>query len=133
MTDFPHLGYFMSLFVLFSAFRDVKSTSFKGTVDIADGILIFANFFAFPHHKLNSTPVESRTVLGEQDCIAACTESSKCRSFNFKQVPDADGNFICHLLDADKFNSSELFNASVEFHHYSFTVSQCEARKDLPV
>ena len=109
--------------IIFSSLHVVHSSSFKGAMDLADGILVYANFFSFPHHKLNSAPVESRTVLGEQDCIAACTESSKCRSLNFKQVPDADGNFICHLLDADKFNSSELFNASVEFHHYSFTVS----------
>jgi hypothetical protein len=102
---------------------EAQSSSFKGVTDVADGILLYANFFSFPHHKLNSTPIESRTVYGEQDCIAACTESSQCRSLNFRPVPDANGQFLCHLLDTDKFNSSELFNASLEFHHYSFTVS----------
>ena len=113
--------YFVVVVSLSSSVKSLKSV--KGAMDFADGILVYANFFSFPHHKLNSTAVESRTVLSEQDCIAACTNSSKCRSLNFKQVPDANSNFICHLLDADKFNSSELFNASVDFHHYSFAVS----------
>ncbi|KAL9965637.1 hypothetical protein ACROYT_G029467 [Oculina patagonica] len=94
-------------------------------MDFAGGILVYANFFPFPHHKLNSTPVESHAVSGEQDCIAACTESSQCRSLNFKPVPDENGKFICHLLDTDKFNSSQLFHASVDFHHYSFA-APCE-------
>ncbi|XP_078381760.1 uncharacterized protein LOC144664478 isoform X3 [Oculina patagonica] len=112
---------FLYFFFVASLSPSVKSlTSFKGSVDVADGILVYANFFPFPHHKLNSTPVESRAVSGDQDCIAACAESSQCRSLNFKPVPDENGKFICHLLDTDKFNSSELFNASVDFHHYSF-------------
>ncbi|XP_078381756.1 uncharacterized protein LOC144664477 isoform X2 [Oculina patagonica] len=125
MTFFPHHAHLMSLFVFFLAFKKVNSTSFKNSIDVADGILVYANFFPFPHHKLNSTPVESRAVSGEQDCITACTESSQCRSLNFKPVPDKNGKYICHLLDNDKFNSSELFNASLDFHHYSFT-APCE-------
>ncbi|KAL9965638.1 hypothetical protein ACROYT_G029468 [Oculina patagonica] len=108
-------------FIVASLSSSVKSlTNFKDSIDVADGIVVYANFFPFPHHKLNSTPVESRAVSGEQDCIVACTESSQCRSLNFKPVPDENGKFICHLLDTDKFNSSELFHASVDFHHYSF-------------
>ena len=122
MKVLSHRAYFMPIFVLFLAFSKVKSTSFKGSTAFDDGILLYANFFPFPHHKLNSTPVESRAVDGEQNCIAACTESSQCRSLNFKSVADANGKFSCHLLDTDKFNSSELFNASLDFHHYSFTV-----------
>ncbi|XP_078381763.1 uncharacterized protein LOC144664479 isoform X2 [Oculina patagonica] len=125
MKVLPYKACFAPLFVVFVAFRNANSTSFKDSIDVADGILVYANFFPFPHHKLNSTPVESRAVSGEQDCIAACTESSQCRSLNFKPVPDANGKFICHLLDTDKFNSSELFNASLDFHHYSFT-APCE-------
>ena len=101
-----------------------QPSSFKGAIDVPDGILVYANFFPFPHHKLNSTPIESRTVYGEQDCIAACTESSQCRSLNFRTVPGANGKFLCQLLDTDKFNLSESFNASLDFHHHSFTVSR---------
>jgi len=109
-----------SLFMLLYA---AQSSTFKGVIDVADGILVYANFFPFPHHKLNSTPIESRTVYGEQDCIAACTESSKCRALNFRPVGDANGKFLCQLLDTNKFNSWELFTVSLEFHHYSFMVS----------
>ena len=101
-----------------------QSVSFKGVIDVADGILVYANFFPFQHHKLNSTPIESRTVYGEQDCISACTESSQCRSLNFRTIPDANGKFLCQLLDTNKFNLSELFTTSLEFNHHSFTVSK---------
>ena len=114
----------MSLYV-------AQPSYFKGATDVADGILIYANFFSFPHHKLNSTPIESRAVYGEQDCIAACTESSQCRSLNFKPVRDANGKLLCQLLDTDKFNLSELFNASLDFHHHSFTVSACDEKLTL--
>ena len=124
MIVLPYQAYSMSLFLLLLAFRNGKCSSFKGTMDVSNGILVYANFVPFPHHKLNSTPVESRAVYSEQDCIAACTESSQCRSLNFKPVPDSNNKFICQLLDTDKFNSSELFNRSLDFHHYSFTVSE---------
>jgi len=111
----------MSLYV-------AQSLTFRGTIDVADGILIYVNLFSFPHHKLNSTPIESRAVYGEQDCFAACTESSQCRSLNFKPVRDANGKSLCQLLDTDKFNLSGSFNASFDFHHYSFTVSTCDGK-----
>ena len=103
----------------------VKSFSFKGSFDVSDGILLYANAFPFLNHKLNSTPFESRVFRSEEDCIAACTKTSRCRSLNFqfKAIPERNRNFVCHLLDTDKFNSSELFNASLDFHHYSLTVS----------
>ena len=101
-----------------------RSVSFKGVIEVADGMLVYANFFPFPHHKLNSTPIESRTVYGEQDCISACTESSQCRSLNFRTIPDANGKFLCQLLDTNKFNLSEVFTTSLEFNHHSFTVSK---------
>lgn len=108
-----------------------QPSSFKGAIDVADGILVYANFFSFPHHKLNSTPIESRTVYDEQECIAACTESSQCRSSNFRTILDANGKFLCQLLDTDKFNLSESFNASLDFHHHSLTVSTYDEKFSL--
>jgi len=81
----------MSLYV-------AQSSTFKGLIDVADGILVYANYFPFPHHKLNSTPIESRTVYGEQDCIAASTESSKCRALSFRPVGDANEKFSVSTL-----------------------------------
>ena len=116
--------YFTFLISIFLVqFKTAKPTEFKGSIDVSDGIIIYANLFPFPNHKLNSPPFETRTVDVEHDCIEACTDNSRCRSLNFKQVPELNGKFICHLLDTDKFNSSELFNTSLDSHHYSFTVS----------
>lgn len=108
-------------FLCISLCKDQLS-SLKGVIDVADGILVYANYYPFPHHKLNSTPIESHTVYGERDCISACAESSQCRSLNFRPVPDANGKYLCQLLDTDKFNSSESFHGSLDFHHHSFTV-----------
>lgn len=58
------------------------------------------------------------------DCVEACTEHLQCRSLNFSPILRVDNKSICHLLDADKFTSLDLFIESSEFHHYSFTVSQ---------
>jgi len=107
-------------FLCMSLCKDQLS-SLKGVIDVADGILVYANFYPFPHHKLNSTPIESYTVYGERDCISACAESSQCRSLNFRSVPDANGKYLCQILDTDKFNLSESFNGSLDFHHHSFT------------
>ena len=109
-------------------FKTAEPTNFKGSIDADDGILFYANVFPFSHQKLNSTPFESRKVNGEQDCIALCTESPRCRSLNFKLVPEANGKFNCDLLDTDKFSSSEVFlNTTLEFYHYSMTVSVSDA------
>ena len=119
------LHFLVLLLYSFCLLREVKSTSLKGSIDAGDGILLYSNFFAFPNRKLHLTPVDSPAVESEDECIEACNENSKCQSLNFKPAPNADGKFTCHLLDADKFTSSErLFNVSTDFRHYSFTVSQ---------
>lgn len=84
---------------------------------------MFANPVPFYGHQLSSVPIQSKEVEDEKGCIFECVNTTKCQSVNFKTVAEADEKYICHLLDADKFIFPELFSASVEFHHYSFTVS----------
>ena len=109
----------------FCQLKQVQSTSLKSSVVVGDTILLYSNFFTFPHHKLNSTSsIEPHAVDSEDECIAECNENPQCRSLNFKPVAEADGKHICHLLDADMFTSPESFNSSSEFHHFSFTVSR---------
>lgn len=102
---------------------EIKAPSFKGEMDFTGGIINYANFIRFLNHKLNhSEVVEARAVRDEDECMAACTENSNCRSLNFKTTPDADGKHTCQILDADKFVSHDLFVSSGDFHHYSCTV-----------
>ena len=92
-----------------------------------DGSLNFANFVPFFNHTLinNSAVVESRAVKDQEECIETCTENANCRSVNFKTIPDANGKYNCQLLDTDKFaEKNNRFIASLDFHHFSFTVCQ---------
>ena len=116
--------YLFLLLLSFCLIKEVNSTSLKGLVDVEDEIFLYSNFFTFPLHKLHSTPIDSRAVKSEEDCVEACTENSQCRSLNFSPVSTADGKFICDLLDTDKFATPDsIFQESSDFHHYSFTVS----------
>ena len=110
------------VFIFFFQFKEAIFTDYKSSFDVSNGILSFANLFSFPNYLLNATPFESLFVYGEQDCLQACTESPRCRSLNFK-VSKLHGKFLCNLLDTDKFKSLKLFGASLDFHHFSVTVS----------
>jgi len=68
--------------------------------------------------------MDIRSVVNEEECIATCTENSECRSANLKTTPsDESVEHVCELLDTDKFASYEEFEESLDFNHYSFTVS----------
>ena len=112
---------FVSIFLF--QFKEAIFTDYKSSLDVSDGILDFANLFSFPNYLLNATPFESLFVYGEQDCLQACTENPRCRSLNFKEGPRLHGKFLCELLDTDKFKSLKLFVPSLDFHHFSATVS----------
>ena len=117
------LDFIFTLIPLLCMFGVGKSTSFKGSFDTTRGTFMFANAMPFHRHQLSSVPIESQEVDDKEGCMFACVNATQCQSVNFKTVSEANRKHICHLLDADKFVSSELFNVSVEFHHYSFTVS----------
>lgn len=100
----------------------VKSTNVKGSFDTANGTFMFANPVPFYHHQLSSAQVESQEVKDVEECIFACGKTTQCHSVNFKTAAEANGKFLCHLLDTDKFVSPVLFTESLDFHHYSFKV-----------
>ena len=103
---------------------DDSSGRLQDSTEVSDGIILFANVFSFPHHKLDSRPFETHAVNSEQDCIEICSQISRCRSLNFKHGAEESDEFDCHLLDNDKFNSSALFEKNPDFHHYSLAVSR---------
>ena len=120
MTFKLYCTIFASIF--FFQFKEAIFTDYKSSLDVSDGILSFANLFSFPNYLLNATPFESLFVYGEQDCLQACTENPRCRSLNFKGSK-VRGKFLCNLLDTDKFKSLKLFGETLDFHHFSVTVS----------
>ena len=121
MTFKLYCTIFASIF--FFQFKEAIITDYKSSLDVSDGILSFANLFSFPNYLLNATPFESLFVYGEQDCLQACTENPRCRSLNFKEGSQLHRKFLCKLLDTDKFKSLKLFVRSLDFHHFSLTVS----------
>ena len=121
MTFKLYCTIFASIF--FFQFKEAIFTDYKSSLDVSNGILSFANLFSFPNYLLNATPFESLFVYGEQDCLQACTENPRCRSLNFKEGSQLHGKFLCKLLDTDKFKSLKLFVRSLDFHHFSLTVS----------
>ena len=121
MTFELYYTIFVSIF--FFQFKEAIFIDYKSSLDVSDGILSFANLFSFPNHLLNATPFESLFVYGEQDCLQACTENPRCRSLNFKEGFQLHGKLRCELLDTDKFKSLKLFVPSLDFHHFSVTVS----------
>ena len=120
MTFKLYCTIFVSIFLF--QLKEAIFTDYKSSVDVSNGILSFANLFSFPNYLLNATPFESLFVYGEQDCLQACTENPRCRSLNFKGSK-VHGKFLCNLLDTDKFKSLKLFGATLDFHHFSVTVS----------
>ena len=108
--------------------KEVNATSYKGAKLFDEGILNFANFVPFFNHTLiteDSAVVESRAVKDQEGCIETCAENANCRSLNFKTIHDANGKYNCQILNTDKFaERNNKFIASLDFHHFSFTVCQ---------
>ena len=73
---------------------------------------------------LNITSIGRNLIQDENDCGYACLENSSCFSYNVAAFPDVNGKLLCELLPSDKFNNSDKFNASKEFHHFYTPVSQ---------
>lgn len=92
----------------------VKSTNVKGSFDTANGTFMLANPVPFYHHQLSSAQVESQEVKDVEECIFACGKATQCHSVNFKTAAEANGKFLCHLLDTDKFVSPVLFTESLD-------------------
>ncbi|CAH3116498.1 unnamed protein product [Porites lobata] len=75
---------------------------------------------------LNITSIGRNLIQDENDCGYACLENSSCFSYNVAAFPDVNGKLLCELLPSDKFNNSDKFNASKEFHHF-YIPSPCDS------
>ena len=73
---------------------------------------------------LNISSIGRNLIQDENDCGYACLDIPSCFSYNVAAFPDVNGKLLCELLPSDKFNNSDKFNASKEFHNFYIPVSQ---------
>ena len=88
------------------------------------GGLFYVNFMIDQFSYLNVTSIGRSLIQDENDCGYACLEIPSCFSYNVAAFSDVNNKRLCELLPSDKHNNSDKFNASKEFHHFFFPVSQ---------
>ncbi|XP_073259149.1 protein lin-12-like [Porites lutea] len=89
--------------------------------------VFYANFVISEFSYLNIPSIgRELNTQGGNVCGLACLEIPSCFSYNVAAFPDVNGKFLCELLPSDKFNNSDKFNASREFHHVSIA-SLCDS------
>ena len=87
------------------------------------GNFFYVNFMISEFSYLNITSIGRNLIQDENDCGYACLKIPSCFSYNVAAFPDVNGKLLCELLPSDKFNNSDKFNASREFHHIYIAVS----------
>ena len=73
---------------------------------------------------LNITSIGRNLIQKEGECAFACLNIASCFSYNMASFPDVNGKFLCELLSSDKYNNSDKFITSKEFHHFHIPVSE---------
>ena len=88
------------------------------------GEFLYVNFMMNEFSYLNITSVGRNLIQEEDDCTFACLKIPSCFSYNMANFPDVNGKFLCELLSSDKYNNSDKFITSKEFHHFHIPVSE---------
>lgn len=84
----------------------------------------YGNFKPELNHYLTAKTVASSFVVDTFDCVFKCMEETACYSLNVASYPNADGLYLCELLDIDKYRSLESdLQEDGDFHHFSPLVS----------
>ena len=117
-----HLEHFSSSFFKLTSLS--PRFSWKAFSQGSIGGLFYVNFMIDQFSYLNITSIGRNLIQDENDCGYACLEIPSCFSYNVAAFPDVNDKRLCELLPSDKFNNSDKFNASKEFHHFFIPVSQ---------
>ena len=117
-----HLEHFSSSFFKLTSL--CPRFSWKAFSQGSIGGLFYVNFMIDQFSYLNITSIGRNLIQDENDCGYACLEIPSCFSYNVAAFPDVNNKRLCELLPSDKFNNSDKFNASKEFHHFFIPVSQ---------
>ena len=89
-----------------------------------------ALFMRHDKHRLTAPQGIHGTTTKEESCISCgltCGRFTWCFSFNFGINPYRDGKHVCEILSTDKYNNSEGFQPSQEFHHFSIVVRKFDS------
>ena len=88
------------------------------------GDFLYVNFMINEFSRLNITSIGRNLIQEEDDCAFACLKIPSRFSYNMATFPDVNGKFLCELLPSDKYNNSDKFITSKEFHHFHIPVSE---------
>ena len=90
------------------------------------GDFLYVNFMINEFSRLNITSIGRNLVEEEDDCALACLKIPSCFSYNMATLRDVNtgGKRLCELLPSDKYNNSDKFITSREFHHFHIPVSE---------
>lgn len=82
----------------------------------------YGNFAVDKFHRLEVSLGSSSIVRTYRECAISCVNTPPCNSFNVASSADLGGNFLCELLNEDKYRRPEQLVNSQQFHHYSIKV-----------
>lgn len=82
----------------------------------------YGNFVADKFRRLQVPVGSSTLVIKYNECATSCVNAPGCASFNLATFPDAEGKFLCELLDEDKYSNLYQLVSSKHFHHFSIKV-----------
>ncbi|CAH3158008.1 unnamed protein product, partial [Porites lobata] len=82
------------------------------------GKFLYVNFMMNEFSYLNITSTGRNLIQDEGECAFACLNIPSCFSYNMATFPDVNGKLLCELLPSDKYNNTEKFITSKEFHHF---------------
>lgn len=100
-----------------------QSNGLRRAVLVQGGARVsYGNFVADKFRRLQVPVGLSTLVISCNECATSCVNAPACASFNLASFPDADGKFLCELLDEDKYSSLNQLISSKHFHHFSIKV-----------
>ncbi|CAH3158006.1 unnamed protein product [Porites lobata] len=115
MDNYPAvLRNYLFLMGVFSTLPNDSEAFSEGSI----GEFLYVNFMMNEFSYLNITSVGRNLIQEEDDCAFACLKIPSCFSYNMATFPDVNGKFLCELLASDKYNNSDKFITSKEFHHF---------------
>ena len=100
-----------------------QSNGLRRAVLVQGGAWVsYGNFVADKFRRLQVPVGSSTLVIKYNECATSCVNAPACASFNLATFPDADGKFLCELLDEDKYSNLNQLVSSKHFHHFSIKV-----------
>lgn len=100
-----------------------QSNGLRRAVLVQGGARVsYGNFVADKFRRLQVPVGSSTLVINYSECATSCVNAPACSSFNLASFPDADGKFLCELLDEDKYRNLNQLISSKHFHHFSIKV-----------